>query len=80
MEIRENGIRYRNYDNWSKTKQSPYNYDKGGLLKYIISPNIANSKNYITRMILYYYEKSIVYVFKFIDRLKHFKDIHWLNR
>lgn len=80
MEIRENGMRYKNYGDWSKSKQTPYDYDKNGLIKHILSPRIVNTNNYITKTMLYFYEKSIIYVLKYIDKLKHFKDVYWSNR
>lgn len=80
MICRENGTRFKYYDNWEVTKNTPYNYSKNGLLKHLLSPIITNSKNQFLQYILYYYEESIIYVLKYIDRLKHFKNYHWKNR
>lgn len=80
MICRENGTRFKYYDNWDKSKNSPYNYSKNGLIKHLLSPVIVNSKNKFLQYILYYYEESIIYVLKYIDRLKHFKNYHWKNR
>lgn len=80
MEINQNGARYKNYILWSSTKQTPYDYEREGLVKRIVSKPIAQTTNPILKVILKFYESSIVFVFKSIDILKHFKDIHWWNR
>ena len=80
MEYRENGTRFRDYSSWEDRKYAPYDYEKNGLNKYILSNKITNTNNPVLKFILNYYEKSIVYVFKYIDILKNFKNYHWKNR
>lgn len=80
MEYRENGTRYRDYCEWEIRKQSPYNYERNGLLQHILSKPIIQSKNSILKTILSYYEKTLVFLMKYVDRLKHFKNYHWKNR
>lgn len=80
MEYRENGSRFKQYSLWESKKQDAYDYENKGLLKYILSNRIVNSENEILQKILKYYEYNIVFVLKYIDRLKHFKNYHWKNR
>lgn len=80
MIYNENGYRYRDYYKWELTKQSPYNYERNGLLKHIMSRNITNSKNSVLFIIKSYFEQSIIFLLKYVDRLKHFKNYHWKNK
>lgn len=80
MEVRNNGTRFYNYDNWEIIKHSPYNYTKHGLLKYIMSSQIVNTTNPALKILLQYVESSLFFVMKYTDILKHFKNIHWKNR
>lgn len=80
MEYRENGSRYDNYYLWDDVKNSEYDYKRKGLVQYIMSSKIVNSENHILRTILSYFEQSIIFVLKYVDRLKHFKNYHWKNR
>jgi hypothetical protein len=80
MEVRNNGTRFYNYDNWEIIKYTPYNYAKHGLLKYIMSSQIVNTTNPALKALLQYVESSLFFVMKYTDILKHFKNIHWKNR
>ena len=80
MEINQNGTKYKNYVLWESTKQTPYDYERNGLVKRIVSKPIAETTNPILKFMLNFYESSMVFMFKAIDLLKHFKDIHWFNR
>ena len=80
MEYRDNGYRFRNYCEWELTKQTPYNYERNGLLQHILSRNIVSTENKVLKVILSYYEQSIIFLLKYVDRLKHFKNYHWKNR
>jgi hypothetical protein len=80
MQYNETGSKYKNYYLWEQKKNSPYDYENHGLLKYIMSNKIVSSNNPILKFILIYYEKSLIFVMKYIDRLKHFKNYHWKNR
>ena len=80
MEQRPNGYKYRNYDLWETTKQTPYNYQRDGLVKRIVSKPIANTDNPILKIVLQFYESTVVFLLKYVDILKHFKDVHWKNR
>ena len=80
MQYRENGTRYTNYCLWESKKYSVYDYERNGLLKHIMSHKIVESTNPILQSVLLYYEKSIIFVLKYIDRLRHFKNYHAKNR
>lgn len=80
MEYRENNTRYKYYYRWETGGIKEYNYAVDGLLQHILSHKIVESKNAILQVMLQYYESSIVFVLKYIDRLKHFKNYHWKNR
>ena len=80
MEYRENGSRYNRYYLWDNIKNQEYDYKNKGLIQYIMSSKIANSENHILRTILSYFEQSIIFLLKYVDRLKHFKNYHWKNR
>ena len=80
MEVRGNGTRFLEYDKWENIKNRPYDYSKYGLLRHIISPVILSTTNPALNMILQYVESSLVFVMKYTDILKNFKNIHWKNR
>lgn len=80
MDIKPNGTRYYEYKQWDVEKYAPYDYERHGLIKHLLSPSITNTNNVTTRIILTFYEKSLVFLMKYVDRLKHFKDISWKNR
>lgn len=80
MISRQLGARYKYYDEYENKKNQPYNYEKYGLLNKIISSKIINTNNSVLRVILSYYEKSLVFLLKYIDRLKNFKNYNWVNR
>ena len=80
MQYRDNGVRYKDYCLWGDRKSAPYDYERYGILQHTMSSIIVNSKNPILKFVLNYYEKSIIFMLKYIDRLKNFKNYHWKNR
>lgn len=80
METRGNGTRFFNYRNWENIKNQPYDYAKDGLLQHIMSNAIVNTTNPALKILLQYVESSLIYVMKYTDILKNFKNIHWKNR
>lgn len=80
MEVRNNGTRFLEYRQWENFKYRPYDYGKDGLLKYIMSPVILNTTNPALKTLLQYVETSLMFVLKYTDILKNFKNIHWKNR
>lgn len=80
MEVRNNGTRYYNYHKWEIVNHKPYDYAKDGLLNKIMSNTILNTTNPVLQIILQYIESSLVFVMKYVDILKNFKNIYWKNR
>lgn len=80
MEIRNNGTRFIDYNKWEDIKHQPYNYAKYGLLRHIMSNSIVNTTNPILGFLLQYIETSLIFLMKYTDILKNFKNIHWKNR
>lgn len=80
MEIRSNGTRFREYRTWEDKKHIAYDYANDGLLSRIMSPTIVNTTNPILKVILQYVESSLMFVMKYTDILKNFKNATWKNR
>ena len=80
MEARSNGTRFNNYDTWEIVRHTSYDYAKNGLLKHIMSGVIVNSSNPILQIIIQFVETSLMFLMKYVDVLKNFKNIHWRNR
>ena len=75
-----NGYRYKNYYKWESIKNEGYNYERDGLLKRIMSSRIVNTSNSTLKIILNYYETSLVFLMRYVDILKNFKNPCWKNR
>lgn len=80
MEARSNGMRFLEYRKWESAKNVSYDYAKDGLLRHIMSPAIVNTTNSVLKYLLNYIESSLIFVMKYIDILKNFKNPHWRNR
>ena len=80
MEVRGNGTRFLNYDKWEYRQNTPYNYRKEGLLIRIMSPSIVNTTNPMLKVIIQFVESSLVFLMKYVDILKNFKNIYYTNR
>lgn len=80
MEIRTNGTRYSKYKYWNRTKNDSYDYESNGLLKHLMSRKIIESKNEVLQSILQFFEKSLIFLMRYTDRLKNFKNVHYKNR
>ena len=80
MEIRTNGTRFKNYNKWEIIKQASYDYENEGLLNKIMSEPIVNTTNPLLKLLLDFVETSLVFVMKYTDVLKNFKNPHWKNR
>lgn len=80
MKYNTNGNRYKTYYRWEDVKNSSYNYERDGLLNRIMSNVIVNTENKTLKLILEYYERSLIFLMKYVDELKNFKNPHWKNR
>lgn len=75
-----NGTKYKGYRELSRKLYEPYDYEKYGLLDKIMSHQIAQSTNTALSIIKCYFEKSLIFLMKYTDFLKNFKNIHYKNR
>lgn len=80
MEIRNNGVRFYNYNSWEDVKNASYDYKRKGINQHIFSKIIVKSNNYILQSILKFFEGSMIFLMSYIDQLKHFKNYHRYNR
>lgn len=80
MEYRDNSTRYEKYSEWCSLKNNPYDYKRKGLIRHLLSKTIMNTNNNTLKIMLTYFEQSIIFLLKYVDRLKHFKNYHWKNR
>lgn len=80
MILEENGHRYKIYSNYGRELNRPYDYERQGLVQHIFASKIANTKSPVLRPMLDFVEKSLIFLLKNVDYLKHFKDICWKNR
>lgn len=80
MKTQANGKRFELFKEWDVTHNLEYDYERYGITNRILSKPIAKSQNPILKIILDFYNASIVYMLKSIDILKNFKNIHWRNR
>jgi hypothetical protein len=74
------GTRYEDYKLYEKKLNQPYDYSRNGLLNKILPNRIVNSKNTIFKEVLNYFEKMFIYLMKYVDKLKHFKNYNAINR
>lgn len=77
---RKNGEKYESYNELNRLLYQPYDYEKYGILDKIMSHQIVNSTNKSLLIIKLYFEKSIIFLLKYIKILKNFKNIHYYNR
>ena len=80
MEAFKNGERYEAYKEWDALKNTPYDYERKGLLDKIMSKRIAKSENKVLKPFLKYYEQCIVFMLKYVDELKYYKNFLHKNR
>jgi hypothetical protein len=55
MKHYENGMRFKYYHEWETTNNKPYNYERYGLLKHLLSSRIINTENNILKYLINYY-------------------------
>ena len=74
MEIRESGYKYRYLRHVSWRKHKPYDYKNEGLLKQCLPEVIINATNPVTRYVIRFVERCLVFLMKYVDELRYFKD------
>lgn len=78
--ILPNGTRFNDYRLYETKLHTPYDYANDGLLKYLISPRIRDTKNSVLKFILEYIEKNLVFAMKTADILQNIHNYNWKNR
>lgn len=79
MEIFKQGTRYENYKNWETRLNTPYDYEKDGLMRHLLSHVILESNNETLRMMISYIEEVFIKLLKFTERLKNFKNYSYFK-
>ena len=80
MKYYDNGYRWRDYPDWEKRLNEPYDYTRKGLLTKLMSNKITETDNTVLKMVLSYFEGSMIFLMHYVDILKNFKNAHWKNR
>lgn len=76
MQILDPRIIY-DFSAWERRKHQPYDYAKKGLLNKILPEVITSTTNPTTARMLDFVEYSLVFLMKYVDVLKNFKDYNW---
>lgn len=80
MEILKNGHRYDYTENYDRTLNTPYDYERNGLLRHIVSQRIVKTENPITKFICNVFEKEMVFLLRYADTLANFRNPFFRNR
>lgn len=80
MTIKANGTRYKNKCLYETQLNRPYDYERNGLLKHLMSRRIINSKNQILQYMLRIVEQSLIFQMKYVDILQNIHNYNWKNR
>lgn len=79
MQVNNTGGRYRYYYKFNSS-DGRYDFEHDGLLDKLMSHSITDTNNIILRFVLSVIENSIVFISKYIDSLKSFKNYVKKNR
>ena len=71
MTERENGHRYRVRE-WDMLLHQPYDWEKKGILKKVMSHKITGTDNVILKAFLKTYENAILYCMKYAEVLSDY--------
>ena len=80
MEIKNNGERYSEYRKWENMKHLPYDYERDGLIKKVVSNKIWNTDNVVLKSLTNVWEISLVWCMKCVDILNNYKNYLYRNR
>lgn len=80
MQAFENGHRFAINRSFETRLNQNYDYKRDGLLKRLISKNIYESKNPLTRNMLSFIETSLIFMLKSVDKLHYWKKFTLHNR
>lgn len=74
MEIRPIGSRRRYIKNYEVSNNQAYDYERYGLLNKVLPKVICETKNTSTRTVLRFVEYILVWLMRYVDDLKNFKN------
>jgi len=74
MEIRPIGSRRRYIKNYEVSNNQAYDYERYGLLNKVLPKVICETKNTSTRAVLRFVEYILVWLMRYVDNLKNFKN------
>jgi hypothetical protein len=74
MEIRPIGSRRRYVKNYEVSNNQAYDYERYGLLNKVLPKVIYETKNTSTKAVLRFVEYILVWLMKYVDDLKNFKN------
>ena len=74
MEIRPIGSRRRYIKNYEVSNNQAYDYGRYGLLNKVLPKVICETKNTSTRAVLRFVEYILVWLMRYVDDLKNFKN------
>lgn len=74
MEIRPIGSRRRYIKNYEVSNNQAYDYERYGLLNKVLPKVICKTKNTSTRAVLRFVEYILVWLMRYVDDLKNFKN------
>lgn len=74
MEIRPIGSRRRYIKNYEVSNNQAYDYERYGLLNKVLPKVICETKNTSTRAVLRFVEYILIWLMRYVDDLKNFKN------
>ena len=80
MKVYKNGKRYDSLKLYENLKHSPYDYERHGLIRHLMSKIIYNTNNPITKFMIDMFDKEFVFILKYTDKLANFTNICHKNR
>lgn len=79
LERRELGTKYRVNKRYEHVEHVPYDYQEQGLLNKLLPKDIVKTKNIYTKSVLDAMEYVLVWLMKYVDILKNFKNPHFIK-
>lgn len=80
MKTYKNGKRFNALKPYNKLRNNPYDYERHGLIRHLISKIIYDTKNPVTKFMIDTFEKDMVFLLKYVDVLMNFTNIYVKNR
>ena len=74
MMYRPEYTKYKTLRLRDQLKHLPYDYENKGLLKNLLPGIIVNTENATTKYVINLVERSMVFLLKYVDVLKNFKN------